>query len=268
MQVYRGFDIGCAKPSLEEQRRARHHLIDVVEWHEPFDAQRYCELALAAIADIEGRGARPILCGGTGLYLRALRYGLVEMPPAAPELRERLYAEERAAPGSLYARLQELDRDSAQRIEPHNVVYIVRALEIIETTGEPASKVRERHGFRHERLPMQLFALRWPPEELRARIAERARWMIERGLEEEVRGLLARGVDPECRPMRAVGYKETCEVVLGKAPRGGLVERIETATWAYARRQRTWLRKERGVTWIDVERAEDAAAAVRAARSG
>lgn len=251
VQVYRGFDIGCAKPTAEERAAAPHHLLDLVEWREDFDAQRWCDAALSALADVRARGRLPILCGGTGLYLRALRYGLIDAPKSDPEVRARLYAEERARPGVLYERLQEVDPASARRIEPHNLVYVVRALEILEGTGEPASRLRERHGFVNERVPMRVVALRWDDATLRRRIEARVAAMMTRGLVEEVRGLLARGVDPACRPMRSVGYRETCEVLLGAAPLEGLAARIAQSTWAYARRQRTWLRRERGVEWLE-----------------
>ncbi len=258
VQVYRGFEIGCAKPSRAERSRVPHHLLDVVDWSEPFDANRYRHLAEDAIAGIRARGHVPIVCGGTGLYLRILRWGLVDTPAADPALRARLEAEEEAEPGSLYARLRRDDPESARRIEPHNRVHIIRALEIAELTGEPASVVRGRHGFRTEETPMLLAALRWPAELLRARVEARARLMLEQGLLAEVRALLAAGVPPEARPMASVGYREACEVVRGDMPEAGLAERISRSTWAYAKRQMTWLRKERDVHWIDVRSIDEA----------
>lgn len=265
IQVYRGFEVGCAKPTASERRRMPHHLLDVVEWNEPFDAQRYSDLARAAIDDIRARGREPIVCGGTGLYLRALRYGLAPVPPQNPELRATLTAREAEEPGSLYRRLERVDPDSARIIEPNNVVHIMRALEIQQSTGEPASKVRARHGFEREEVPLEIVALRWTPEVLRARIEQRARDMVATGLVPEVRSLLDAGVDPDCRPMRSVGYRQACEVIRDQAPEAGLSDRIAKATWAYARRQRTWLRKERGVRWVDVTDERNAVEAVKAA---
>jgi tRNA dimethylallyltransferase len=162
VQVYRGFVIGCAKPSAEELGRVPHHLVDVAEWNEPFDAARYRTLATRALAEIEQRGRRPIVCGGTGLYLRVLRWGLVDAPRADPALRRELLAQEHAGPGTLFCRLEKLDPQTTRKIEPHNLVHIVRALEITLQTGEPASAFRGRHGFQHEALPMRVVALRWP----------------------------------------------------------------------------------------------------------
>ena len=253
VQVYRGFAIGCAKPSQTEQERVRHHLIDVVDWHEEFDAQRYCTLAMDVLARVHQSGRSAILCGGTGLYLRALRYGLIDAPERDLELRERLYAEEKASPGVLYDRLQGLDPMSARRIEPKNLVHVVRALEIHATTGELPSALRAKHGFNEERVPMRIVAIDWEREELRRRIAERVDAMIAQGLVDEVRGLQAQGVPTTCRPMRAVGYREVCAMLAGAMTAAELPRRITQATWEYARRQYTWLRREKGVTWLKVD---------------
>ena len=230
VQVYRGFAIGCAKPTSAEQARVRHHLIDVVDWHEEFDAQRYCALATRAIDAVRESGRGIILCGGTGLYLRALRYGLIDAPERDLELRERLHAEEKAKPGVLYDRLQALDPLSARRIEPKNLVHVVRALEIHATTGELPSALRARHGFSEERVPMRIVAIDWPREMLRRRIAERVDAMIEQGLVEETRALRAAGVPATCRPMRAVGYREVCAMLDGAMPAGELPRRISQAS--------------------------------------
>ncbi len=263
VQVYRDFVIGCAKASIEERRRVRHHLIDVARWDEPFDAARYVELARGALADIATRGHRAIVCGGTGLYLRALRWGLVPLPPADPAVRERLTQEEQRQPGVLYERLCVLDPATAQRTEPHNLVHIMRALEIMELCGRPTSEVRAAHGFREEQVPLDVVALRWPRDELRRRIETRTQQMLADGLLDEVSGLIGRGVDPSCRAMCAVGYREASAVVLGSAPRAGVGDRITASTWAYARRQLTWLRRERDLRWLDVTDLDDAYAALR-----
>ncbi|MEZ4273275.1 MAG: tRNA (adenosine(37)-N6)-dimethylallyltransferase MiaA [Myxococcota bacterium] len=259
VQVYREFSIGCAKPTLAEQSRVRHHLIDVADWHEDFDAQRYRQLAGEALREIAQHGKQGILCGGTGLYLRALRYGLVSSAPADPQVRAILDREEQLRPGSLYTRLQRIDPESAAGIDPRNLVRVVRALEIHILTGEPASGVRKRHGFSSEEIPMRIVALRWPPKRMKQRIKRRVEQMLTAGLLEEVEALLSAGVTPQARAMRSVGYRQAWEVIAGQQPRDALLERIVKATWAYARRQMTWFRRERGVTWVDVTSGEDAA---------
>ena len=253
IQLYRGFDVGSAKPSPEVRSRVAHHLLDVVECDASFDAQRYVELADRALANIRSRRRTAILCGGTGLYLRAFRYGLVALPEPPPGLREALHREERESPGILYRRLTERDPESAQTIEPNNTVYVVRALEIMTVTGRKASEVRREHGFRAPRHNLQVLALEWPRAELRARLRSRVNAMIDAGLLEEVRGLLAMGVSSECRAMRSVGYRQAVEVLQGRRPPDTLAEAIERSTWTYARRQRTWLRRERDVHRIAVD---------------
>jgi tRNA dimethylallyltransferase len=265
VQVYRGFDIGSAKPTRDEQAQVPHHLIDVVCWDEPFDAQRYRDAATTAIAAIYARGRVPIVCGGTGLYLRALRWGLVHAPGSDRALRASLYAEEERTPGALYERLRWLDRASAEAIDPHNIVRLVRALEITILSGQPASALRTRHGFAEEQVPMAVVALDWPPATLRERVAERTAAMLRSGLLDEVESLLASGVSPTARPMLSVGYREATRVVLGQEPRAGLEDRMARATLSYARRQRTWLRRERGVQWVRVRSSAEAWEGVRRA---
>lgn len=244
VQVYRGFDIGSAKATPQEQARVPHHLVDVVDGHGDFDAQRYVERALDALARVTARGKTAIICGGTGLYLRALRYGLAQNGGSDPAIRAALQAEEAAHPGSLFRRLQSLDPVTAERTEPNNLVHVIRAVEICLITGEPASVVRGRHGFARPQVSMQVLSLHWPAEVLRARIVARAHAMVGAGLINEVERLLGQGISPTCRPMRAVGYKEALETMQGAQPLATLAERIAHSTWQYARRQRTWLRRE------------------------
>jgi tRNA dimethylallyltransferase len=262
VQVYRGFVIGCAKPSAAERARVAHHLVDVVDWHQPFDAQRYRTLASAAIAAIKGLGRLPIVCGGTGLWLRALRFGLVDAPGADPVLREELAQAEAVDPGSLFERLRTLDPDAAASIGPRNVRRIIRALEIQIATGTPPSRLRAAHAFAAEVVPMRVVALEWPAAALRGRIAARTERMLAAGLCHEVESLLAAGVSPTCRPMQAVGYREACAVVRGLLPEAELAAAIRKSTWAYARRQRTWLRREINVHTVPVDGLAGAAADV------
>jgi tRNA dimethylallyltransferase len=250
VQVYRGFEIGCAKPTSEERARIPHHLLDVVEWNQPFDAQQFADAAAQEIIAIRRRGALPIVCGGTGLYLRALRWGLIELPASDPKLRAEMEREELEAPGSLLRRLASIDPESARTVDSNNLVHIMRAIEIYELSGEPASLLRAKHGFSKERLPMKVFAVDRETADLRGRIVERTREMLNGGLFEEVERLLQAGVSSDCRPMRAVGYREVIESLEGVIDKPDLAEKIRSSTWAYARRQRTWLRKERAVQTV------------------
>lgn len=252
VQVYRGFHIGCAKPSPADRERVPHHLLDLVDAHEPFDAATYARVAGEVIEDVRRRGRVPILCGGTGLYVRALRYGLIDVCPPEPTLRARL--EQMSLP-ELRARLAELDPVGAQEVDLHNRARVQRAVEICEITSQPASAVRARHAFAEERVPMHVVVLSWPRDTLRQRLWARLQHMMNEGFVAEVEGLLAQGVSPQARPMQAVGYREVCEVVTGRAPRAGLEDRIFVSTWRYAKRQLTWWRKEVGVQWLDMSAA-------------
>jgi len=248
MQLYRGFDIGTAKPTLAEQARVRHHLIDVAEPSERFSAAQYSALADAALADIAARGRRAILVGGTGLYLRALRWGLFDAPPRDEALRERLYADERAAPGSLHARLSTVDPPSAQRIGPNDLVRLVRALEVAELTGTPLSEHHAAHD-RTERHPMRVVVLDPPKDILDARITERTAQLLAHGLVDETRALVARH-GRAAGPFQSVGYHEALAFLDGTLGEAELAPAIVRATRYYARRQRTWFRKEREVTTV------------------
>jgi len=248
MQLYRGFDIGTAKPTVEEQARIQHHLIDVAEPSEVFSAARYVDLADRAIAEIEARGRRAILVGGTGLYLRALRWGLFDAPPRDEALRERLYAEESAAPGSLHARLSIVDPTSAQRIGARDRVRLVRALEVAELTGTPLSAHHAAHA-RTERHPMRVVVLDPPKELLDQRILARTNELLARGLVEETRTLVARH-GRQAGPFQSVGYHEALAFLDGALSQAELAPAIVRATRYYARRQRTWFRKERDVQTV------------------
>jgi tRNA dimethylallyltransferase len=243
-QVYRHFDIGTAKPSAEELAAVPHHLISVVDPLEPFSAARFQALADQAIAQIRARGRKVIVVGGTGMYLRILLHGVVAAPPAEPLLRARLEEEGQALGWpALHQRLAQIDPESAARIQPADRVRIVRALEIHALTGRPASAWRGEHGFTQERHPFQLFVLDPPREALNQAIDARARALFDRGLLEEVEGLVARGY-AEAAPMRSVGYKEALAVVRGALTREEAIRLVARDTRHYAKRQRTWFRKE------------------------
>jgi len=247
IQIYRGFNVGSAKPSADEQQRVPHHLIDVADWDEPYDAQMYQESAEAARADILARSVTPVMCGGTGLYLRLWRWGSIDVPASDPELRATIEQAEAECPGETLRRLHKLDPESASTLDSNNLRHLVRALEICIQAGRAASVIRKEHGFRSELVPMRVIWMQREAEALRARIRDRIERMMEQDLLGEVEGLLAQGVSETCSSMTSVGYREACDVVRSRASRVGLEDRIFKSTWAYARRQRTWLRKERQV---------------------
>ncbi|MCS6797047.1 MAG: tRNA (adenosine(37)-N6)-dimethylallyltransferase MiaA [Myxococcota bacterium] len=247
VQVYRGFDIGSAKPSVEERRGVPHHLLDVLDAHQTLDAVRWARMADDAIASVMARGRLPIVAGGTPLWLRALLRGLVEAPAADAELRARLEAEAgRNGLAALHERLRQLDPPSAARIHPHDRVRIVRALEITLRTGRPASVLRAAHALGARRHPGLLVVLE-PERDAHERAIEvRVDAMLRAGLLEETRALLARH-GASVRPLRAVGYAEMVMHLNDGLPLEQARARMLRRTRRYARQQRLWWRNEPGV---------------------
>jgi tRNA dimethylallyltransferase len=260
-QVYRGLDIGTAKPSAEERARVPHHLIDLVEPEDVYSAARFAADAAARIADIEARGRLPLLVGGTMLYAKALIEGLHELPPADPALRQAIEGEA-ASLGwpALHRRLALVDPATAARLAPHDAQRIQRALEVHGSTGRPLSdwlaegRRQSPTGAQGVR-PSTVIALE-PSDRavLHRRIETRFRTMIEQGLIEEVRRLLERpGLAPDSPAMRSVGYRQVREWLdAGTAdPLERLIERGVAATRQLAKRQLTWLRSMAGRQVID-----------------
>jgi len=256
MQVFRYMDIGTAKPSEAERARVPHHLFDVVDPDESYSAGRYAEEARAAAEAIHARGHVVFLTGGTGLYIRAFLDGLIKTEIVDPAIRNRLEDEQaRAAeegdPSRLHRRLEEYDAQAAARIHPNDVRRTVRALEILEQSGQRASSVREAHGFRDR--PFRVLHLCIDPgrETLNERIEERTGAMIKSGLLREVRDLRGRGYAAELRPMQAIGYRHIQPVVDGSDTLANALESMKVDTRRFARRQRTWIRGLANVHWHD-----------------
>lgn len=253
VQLYRGFDIGSAKPNQAQREGVPHHLLDVADTAAPWDAMQWAQQAHACIDAIRARGKTPIICGGTGLYVRALRDGLVQTPADAA-LRAQWQARELHAPGTIYAELQRLDPDSAAAIDRRNPAHLLRALEISLLSGAPASQIRQAHKARGgSGQPVTLVALRATRPWLQARMAARIADMLAQGLIEEVRALLAAGARADSAPMRAVGYREVQQLLAQEVQAEQLPTLLLARTWHYARRQLTWLRREPVHAWLDAE---------------
>jgi len=253
-QVYRGMDIGTAKPSPELRARIPHYLIDILDPAQAYSAARFCDDALRLIEDIRGRGRVPLLAGGTMLYFRALQSGLSDLPAADASLRARLAleAQQHGWP-ALHARLARVDPASAARLHPNDAQRIQRALEIVELGGAPVARQqadRARGGLGQ---PLVKLAVN-PPERalLHERIRARFAAMMEQGLLDEVRRLRARGdLTPDLPALRAVGYRQLWGHLDGEGDLAGAVERGIAATRQLAKRQLTWLRAEAGLDWLD-----------------
>ncbi len=251
VQVYRHFDIGAGKPSAQERARAAQHLIDVIEPDQPMDAARFAELAELSIADIRARGKRPIVCGGTFLWVRALIYGLVPAPPANPEVRARHQARAfHAGRSALHEDLARIDPEAAQRLAPNDLVRVSRALEVYELTGTRMTEWQAAHGFKTARHAVRLLGVQRAKAELDALILARCQAMLRAGWIAECEQLLARGY-ADTRPFAAVGYKQIALALSAGRPLNlnDLEVQIYRATRVFARRQRTWLR-DQPIHWL------------------
>jgi tRNA dimethylallyltransferase len=239
--IYRGLDIGTAKPTLEQRARIPHHLIDVAEIDDPWSLATFRLAALEAIHGIGRRGRLPLLVGGTGQYVTAILDGWAPPAlPADPALRRTLEDEaSREGAHALHARLAQLDPASAARIDPRNLRRVIRALEICLLTGAPASGQRARRPLPHHVLRL---GLTLPRPELYARIDARIEAMLAAGWLDEVRGLLGRGVSPDSPAFSALGYRQLADVVQGRATLGEAVRSIRRATREFVRRQANWFK--------------------------
>ena len=247
-QVYRGMDIGTAKPAATERARVPHHLIDLIDPHEAYSVGRWRDDAVHVVTEILKKNKIPLLVGGTMLYYRVLTSGLAAMPSADPELRAELdlSAARRGWP-SLHAELAKVDPEAAQRIQPNDAQRIQRALEVWKLTGEPLSKIQLR---KDAPLPFALQAFALVPEraQLHAHIAARFDAMLAAGLVDEVRSLKSRfALHPALPSMRAVGYRQIWEFLEGRFGEDELRSRGVAATRQLAKRQLTWLRSFRDV---------------------
>lgn len=251
-QVYLGMDIGTGKVTAAEGARVRHHLLDVVRPDEEMTAQRFVELADRAIADVAARDRAVIVCGGTGLYVRALLLGLFAGPPASPEVRAELaaYALEHGT-AALHAELARIDPAAAVKIDPNDEKRVIRALEVFRITGEPMSAHQAKHDHRSlpSRYPARVVGLSPPREDLYRNIDLRVDQMIAAGLEAEVATLRAAGYTPPLRSQQAIGYAELHDAAEGRVDRARAIELIKRNSRHYARRQLSWYRADTTITW-------------------
>lgn len=258
MQIYRTMDIGTAKPTVAEMDGIPHHLIDVADPSEPYSAADYAVTTGDAARAITGRGRTPILCGGTGLYLDALRYGRHGNAPGGDEaLRASLLAEAKEQGGALrlHARLAALDPDAAAAIHPNNLRRVVRALELCMLTGKTKTALDAESRELLPDIPMLIFCLTFSDRALLAeRINRRVDLMIEAGLVEEVRRLMAAGhLCPGSTAEQAIGYRQLLPYLAGECSLEAAGEEIKTATRRYAKRQMTWFRRTEGAIPLSVD---------------
>lgn len=259
MQAYRGLDIGTAKPTAAEQARVPHHLLDVAELHEPFDAGKFVALAQVVVAGIQSRGRLPIFCGGTGLYVKAFVDGLGQAPPSDPAIR----AELEATPlDTMLSELSKADPVTYERIDRRNPRRVIRALEVIRITGQPFSD--QRAEWRNTGTaaaaasPDRIIGLARSSEDLRARIDTRVDQMFTQGLVAETRLLLTRGLEQNPTAMQAIGYRQVVEHLRGERSLKETIELVKIRTRQFAKRQMTWFRRQLSVQWLEVRPGEPA----------
>jgi tRNA dimethylallyltransferase len=257
MQIYRYMDVGTAKPDPGERSTVFHHLVDVVEPDEDFDAARFANMADIAIDQLQKRGRTAIVAGGTGFYFKALVHGLFRTKKANPAVVEAL--EQEAKEGvNLHSRLLEVDPESAARIHPNDLFRVIRALEVVTTQGIPISRLQQAHGFKKERYRTLKFGLYMDRENLYQRIEKRVDMMLDQGLIKEVEALVDRGYGLDLKSMQSIGYRHVGEYLRGETGYEEMVALLKRDTRRYAKRQLTWFRREENMIWLmphEIERA-------------
>ena len=253
-QVYRYMDIGTGKPSLPDRERIPHHLIDIVNPDEEFNAAFFRRAATEAIQTIRARGRSAIVCGGTGLYLKALTQGLFEGPGQDPELRRTLENEiAELGLGTLYRRLMQIDPAVGSTIHPNDRQRIIRAVEVCQLTGRPLSDWQKAHAFRDDQYIVLKIGLNRDRAELYDQINGRSEAMVRIGLLEEVRRLVDLGYGLALRPMQSVGYRQMGEVLQGKTSLAEALAVMKQETRHLAKRQLTWFRRDSEIRWLHPE---------------
>jgi len=257
MQIYRGMDVGTAKPLLKERRGILHHLMDVLDIHERCDVARFRKLAHTAILDIRKRGAQPIIVGGSGLYVRALTQGLFEGPGRNEKVRADLDELDTKA---LHERLKEMDSDAAARIKPQDRRRMIRALEFFMTTGQMISTVQIQWNQEGDKMGYQLIVLNRPRVELYRRCDARVEAMFSSGFIDEVRDLMERGLKNSPTAAKAIGYREVMQHLSGELALNETIECVKKSTRNFVKRQLTWFRREPNVKWMDLSEKDSALA--------
>lgn len=264
-QVYRYMDVGTGKPSTADRERVRHHLIDVVNPDQEFNAAMFRRLASEVIYQIDERKGNAIVCGGTGLYLKALTRGLFEGPGQDLNLRASLEREiEEAGLPSVYRRLVEIDPTVASTIHPNDRLRTIRALEVYHLTGKPISQWQKEHRFQEQPFAALTIGLNRDRAELYDFINRRSAAMVEAGFLGEVRGLVARGYSLDLKSLRSVGYSQMGKVVRGILTIDEALEEMQRETRHLAKRQLTWFRGDKEVRWFHPKQASEIFIAVKA----
>lgn len=264
MQVYRYLDIGTAKPSALERARIPHHMIDIVDPDEPFDAQQYADMGQRLVFQLAEQGIPVLVAGGTGFYIRALIHGLFESGSGNPEIRLNLKKEvEVNGTAELYRRLCECDPRAASKIHPNDAFRIVRALEIYEATGQPISTCHQMHRMAPPLFDVLKIGLFRQREVLYERINRRVERMVEEGLLDEVKSLLQRGYSSGLKPLQSIGYRHVTDFIEGRLSWDDTLQTLKQDTRHYAKRQLTWFNSDAQVKWMDADHLDEITQAVK-----
>lgn len=251
--IYRGMTIGTAKPSIQEMNRVKHHMIDLIDPDRSYSVGEYRKNVEEILGRETDRASSPpfILTGGTGLYVKAVLYGLWDGPPADRKLRETLLLREEESKGVLYRELCEADALSSSRIHPNDLSKIIRAIEVYYLTGRPLSSFHSEHRFRVGTRPFRIIGLRIERNALYRRIEARVDQMIRDGWIEEVESLIKNGYHEKLPAMRSLGYDTLSAFLKGSYSRPQAIQLIKQETRNYAKRQMTWFNKDRNIQWLD-----------------
>ena len=258
LQVYRYLDIGTAKPTMDERNKVKHYLIDVVDPDEEFNAAIFTEKARAVITELARKHKPVFVVGGTGLYIRALLKGIVETPKVDENIRN-YYRKLREIHGKeyLFSLLQKKDAQAAQKIKPNDTIRVIRALEVLEQSGESIISKQSRHSFADSPYNTYKIGLQVDSQQLKERIARRTEKMIATGLVSEVENLLGRGYDKNLKPLQSLGYKQVIRYLSGECNWEEALRLINRDTWHYAKRQMTWFAADKEINWFKPDSSEE-----------
>jgi tRNA dimethylallyltransferase len=250
LQVYRYLDIGTAKPTIVERKEVKHHLIDIVDPDEEYNAALFAEQARAVIAKLAKKKNPVVVAGGTGLYIRALLRGIIDTPDVDEKIRDH-YRQLRESHGKqyIYDLLLQRDAAAAAKINPNDSVRVIRALEVLEQTGESITVKQKEHSFADCPYTTYKIGLAVDREELKLRIEARTEKMIDAGLLEEVEGILDRGYSDDLKPLQSLGYKQMIGFLRKKYGWNEAIDLIKRDTWQYAKRQMTWFKADKEINW-------------------
>lgn len=258
MQIYRHMDIGTAKPTPAEQSMVPHHMVDIIEPDEPFDAESYATLSLPIVMELQARQVVPFVVGGTGLYIKSLIYGLFDAQPRDEKIRIRLKQKlEKEGAETLFERLKQVDPVAARKLHINDTYRIIRALEVYETAGVPISDYQQQHRFQESRLMTLKLGLHMERDRLYERIDQRVDMMIQAGLLDEVRCLREAGYSSALKSMQSIGYRHMCDFLDGHMDWPETIRTLKRDTRRYAKRQMTWFKADREIGWVDPVVSED-----------